>query len=249
MKIYGLIGFPLTHSQSPEIFQQIFSRENLSDHGYQLFPMESIHKLTNLVLSNPDLRGLNVTIPFKKDILEYLDFISPEARKTGAVNCIRIDYRFAVPVLSGYNTDVPGFMESARPYLKPGHTKALVLGTGGASGAVTYALEKERIPYHLVSRKPQSPDIYSYSELTALIIREHPLIINTTPLGMYPDVESCPDIPYEAIDSRHLLIDLVYNPLKTLFLQKGEQSGATCLNGLAMLHIQAERSWQIWNER
>lgn len=248
MNLYGLIGYPLTHSRSPELFKEIFRKEGLHDHEYQLFPMESASDIRTFVQSNPSLRGLNVTIPFKKAVLEYLDDLSPEAGKIGAVNCIRIGYRSGVPVLAGYNTDAAGFIESSAPYFRPG-SRALVLGTGGASRAVTYALEEAGIPFRLVSRKPQSPDILAYSELTGSMIRAFPVIINTTPLGMYPDLESCPDIPYQAIDSRHLLIDLVYNPLKTLFLQKGEQSGAACLNGLAMLHIQAERSWQIWNER
>jgi len=248
MTTFGLIGYPLTHSRSPEIFARLFREENLTGFEYRLFPLQSIQEFPDLIANHPDLRGLNVTIPYKTSIMGFLDHLSPEAQGIGAVNCIRVEYRPGKPFLSGYNTDANGFIESVRPFLEPAHTRALVLGTGGASRAVIYALKQEGIEYQVVSRRGDTPGVMTYQALTESVIREFPVIINTTPVGMFPDTGAFPDIPYEAVHPGHLLVDLIYNPPKTTFLKKGEQAGAVCVNGLKMLELQALGSWKIWKQ-
>jgi shikimate dehydrogenase len=196
-----------------------------------------------LLKNNPALRGLNVTLPYKQSVITYLDALSPEAEQTGAVNCISIKNS----LLKGYNTDAAAFENSLKPLLKAHHTQALILGNGGAAQAVKYALQKLQIPYHTASRNPTN-DTIGYAALTEEWLQAHPLLINTTPLGMYPRVHEMPAINYDALSEKHLLYDLVYNPETTLFLAQGKAQGAAVKNGLEMLHLQAEESWRIWNQ-
>jgi shikimate dehydrogenase len=243
MRLFGLIGFPLTHSFSSKYFSEKFEKENIKDCRYHLFPIPAIGELPALLAAHADLHGLNVTIPYKKLVLPYLH--SSEHIPTGleACNCIRIDNG----KLYGYNTDVMGFENSFTPLLQSHHTRALVLGNGGATAAVTHVLNKLGIPFDIVSRQLHPGSTLTYSDLTPEIMARTPVIINTTPLGMYPSVNECPDIPYAFISDQHYLYDIVYNPGKTLFLQHGEQRGAMIRNGADMLIIQAEESWKIWN--
>jgi len=258
MKKYGLIGYPLTHSFSKKFFTEKFLNNGLDDHQYELYPLPNLSDLPELIKSIPDLCGLNVTVPHKIGVMYYLDKIDPAAKQIDAVNCIKIVNHQPVEAffsgelsslsvrLEGFNTDAYAFEESLKPLLKKHHQKALVLGTGGASRAVAYVLEKLGIAYHLVSRRNIRKQL-SYKKLTADIMNEHLLIINTTPLGTAPNIEECPDIPYESLTSKHLLYDLVYNPPETEFLKRGKAKGAVIKNGLEMLHMQAEKSWEIWN--
>jgi shikimate dehydrogenase len=243
MKIYGIIGYPLSHSFSKKYFTEKFLREGLTDCAYENFPLKSIDDFRALLVSHPSLHGLNVTIPYKEQILHFLHVITDLVKATGACNCIKI----VEGKLTGYNTDIMGFEKSLKKRLQPNHNQALILGTGGAAKAVQYVLAKAGIGYQYVSRKKSATSI-SYDELNRKIISSHTLIINTTPLGMYPRVVEAPQIPYSALTAQHLLFDLIYNPDKTLFLQKGEQMGAEIQNGLEMLIIQAEENWRIWNE-
>lgn len=242
MKKLGLIGFPLGHSFSKKYFTEKFIREGITGYEYETFPIPSIVELPDLVKRIPTLVGLNVTIPYKEDVVGFLQEKSEVVKKIGACNCIRIEESR----LFGYNTDVIGFERSlvnAFPVLP---NKALVLGTGGAAKAVEYVLNKLAIEYKLVSRKPGVHQL-SYEQVTPEIIKETKLLINTTPLGMAPHITEAPPIPYDTIGSSHCLFDLIYNPEKTLFLQKGELQGATVQNGLEMLILQAEESWKIWS--
>lgn len=244
MRKFGLIGYPLSHSFSPAYFSKKFHSEGHPDCSYKAFPIKSVEELTNLVANNPDLEGLNVTIPYKKAVISFLQNSTDAVKQTAACNCIKIKNG----ILSGFNTDVAGFERSLLPYLKPVHTKAVILGTGGAAAAVEYVLKKLEIDFLFVSRKRQpEKGMLGYDEVDAEIIKEHKLIINTTPLGMYPSVNDCPDISYEYITKEHYLYDLVYNPELTLFLKKGAEKGAVTKNGSDMLIIQAEESWKIWN--
>lgn len=246
IKLYGLIGNPLTHSFSKEYFDRKFHLENNSNCQYQLFPLKSIAGFQKLITDHQNLLGLNVTIPLKKEVLNYLNHLSPEANEAGAVNCIKIDRSSGNPYLTGYNTDIYGFEQSIKPLLKTKHRKALILGTGGSSAAVAYVLMHLGIDFYSVSRKPHKSDQIKYDSLTREIIREHLLIINATPVGMFPNTSQFPDIPFEWITPDHLLFDLVYNPAETLFLKKGKVKGAITKNGQQMLHFQAEKSWEIW---
>jgi len=243
MKHYGLIGKSLKHSFSKDYFTDKFEKEGL-DANYSLCELDSISNLNTIFANN--WQGLNVTIPYKEQIIPYLNEVDELATNIGAVNTIKFSQKKGKIELKGYNTDVIGFEQTLRPLLKSHHTQALVLGTGGASKAVTYVLNKLNISYSFVSRKAGINKL-AYDELNDEIITTHTLIINTTPLGMFPDIEGYPDIPYNAIGKRHLLYDLVYNPNKTLFLLKGEQRGAIIKNGLDMLVTQAEESYKIWN--
>jgi len=243
MKRYGLIGFPLSHSFSEKYFTDRFLDEDIEDCKYELFPLENIEDVRLLFEVEKNIKGLNVTIPYKESIIEYLDGLDPVAQKIGAVNCIVVDDIQRI----GYNTDFAGFRDALKPLLKPQHTQALVLGTGGASKAVIYTLRELGIAYTWVSRNPDHKRI-GYADLTPAIIESHKLIINCTPLGMYPHVEDCPDIPYTALSSAHLLFDLIYNPTETLFMQKGKAQGASVSNGYEMLRLQAEYAWEIWNK-
>jgi shikimate dehydrogenase len=240
MRQFGLIGYPLGHSFSKNYFTEKFRREGITDAAYELYPIEHISLLPGILEKNPQLAGLNVTIPHKEAVLPFLAEKSQAVLETGACNCIKI----SKGVLCGFNTDVIGFAQSLKPYLGPQHTKALILGTGGAAKAVAWVLEKAGINYIFVSRS--GPGL-SYQQINQDIIVKHKLIINTTPLGMQPNTEKKPSIPYSKLTAGHLLFDLVYNPPKTRFLEEGEQYGAVIVNGLQMLEIQAEESWKIWN--
>ncbi|WP_212006604.1 shikimate dehydrogenase [Chitinophaga sp. HK235] len=244
MKTYGLIGYPLSHSFSKGFFSKKFEAENITGHQYETFPIPAITEFPDLLAQHPDLCGLNVTIPYKEQVIPYLDELSDAAARIGAVNCIR----FKEGRKKGFNTDVIGFRNSLQPLLQPHHNRALVLGTGGAAKAVMYALQELNIPYTVVSRNAGN-DTIAYSSLDQQMMETHTVIVNTTPLGMYPNINECPDIPYQHISSRHLLYDLVYNPPETLFLQKGAAQGAVIKNGHEMLILQAEASWDIWNEQ
>lgn len=245
MRTYGLIGFPLTHSFSQKYFSQKFERDKIADSEFKNFPLEDISKLPSLIKENPTLRGLSITIPHKQRVIEFLDEIDPAAREIGAVNCVkRWKMEDGKWMMAGYNTDVYGFEQSLKPLLKPHHTKALILGTGGASKAVAYVLKKLKVDFRIVSR---TNSIILYSQIDRSIMEENSLIVNTTPLGMFPKVNECPDIPYEFITPKHLLYDLTYNPEVSLFLQKGQEKGAQIKNGLEMLHVQADKAWEIWN--
>jgi shikimate dehydrogenase len=242
MRHFGIIGNPLSHSFSPAYFSQKFASESI-DARYDAFPLASITDLPDL-LREHQLEGLNVTIPYKTSILPYLNELSSAAMAIGAVNCLKIEGNR----LLGYNTDYYGFATSLKPLLQAGHKRALILGTGGAAQAVQYALRQMDMPFLSVSRTGDDlENTIRYSALSKDILQQHQVIINTSPLGMFPLVDDCPPIPYEFVDERHLLYDLIYNPAITRFLRKGKQRNATIKNGLEMLHLQAERSWDIWN--
>ena len=240
MRRFGLIGYPLSHSFSQKYFTEKFDREGISNCRYDNFPIADISELKNIIRNNPGLEGLNVTIPYKLQVIPLLD--ETHHLPIQACNCIKI----SSGNLSGYNTDVTGFEQSLLTKLKPNHRPALILGKGGASEAVRFVLDKLQIKFIQVTRHP-GPGELSYQDLTDKIIRQYLLIINCTPLGMYPKVGEAPPIPYEAIGPDHYLFDLIYNPEKTIFLQKGLGKGALVQNGLDMLVIQAEESWKIWN--
>ena len=242
MKRFGLIGKTLKHSFSKNYFTKKFKEENISDCTYENFELPAIEELPKLLGANPDIAGLNVTIPYKEAVIPLLDVKNEIVEGTGACNCIRI----SDGKLYGYNTDVIGFKNSLQPHLKPHHRHALILGTGGASKAVQYALNDLGIDYLIVSRHKKFNQA-GYEDLGMEIMNKHKLIINTTPLGMFPDINSDPPIPYAYITPEHLLYDLVYNPPKTKFLQQGEAKGAQIINGHEMLLLQAEESWRIWN--
>ena len=244
MRLFGLIGYPLTHSFSKKYFTEKFEKEGLSDCRYDLFSIPAVEELRTVLSENNELQGLNVTIPYKEKVLPYLNETDKIVKAIGACNCILLKDR----KLKGYNTDAEGFERSLKTKLEAAHRKALILGTGGAAKAVEFVLRKLGIAFVYVSRHSGRTH-YSYDELTPAIIAEHPLIINATPLGSYPEINSAPSIPYEAITSHHYLFDLVYNPEKTLFLQMGEAKGAVIKNGYEMLVIQAEESWRIWNNQ
>lgn len=262
MRHYGLIGYPLSHSFSKKYFTEKFENLKITDASYDLFPLENIADLPALLHANPNLCGLNITIPHKVDVLQYLDWVEPDAKKAGAVNCIKVYSESPISAafsgelgiaghdfrLEGYNTDINGFDGSLGPLLTGDHDKALILGDGGAAKAVKCVLENRGIDHISVTRKPAKGNLL-FSELTEKHIADHRLIINTTPIGTYPNVDECPPIPYEAITSSHLLFDLVYNPALTLFLQKGAERKATTKNGYEMLVLQAERAWEIWNSK
>ncbi len=236
----------MAHSFSKNYYDAKIERERLTGVGYELHAIPTIADFPRLIADDPSLMGVNVTIPYKIAVMDYLDLLSPEAEAIAAVNCIRIERPDnGGPILTGYNTDVYGFMESLKPLLKPHHDAALVLGNGGAAKAVTFALANLGIAYTIVSRSAGRGQ-YAYAQLDADIVKNHPLIINTTPLGTYPAVTGCPDIPYEHLSERHLLYDLVYNPPETEFLKRGQARGAAIKNGLEMLELQADRNWEIW---
>lgn len=239
---YGLIGNPLSHSFSQQYFTEKFHREHLGTHRYDLFPLDTIDALPRLIEDSPGLRGLNVTIPYKQSVLPFLHRVDPLAAAVGAVNCIRIDN----DGLSGYNTDVEGFRRTLLPLLKGSKPRALVLGSGGASRAVAFVLKEQGIRFRVVSRSRERGDM-TWDLVEPIIVDVCKLIINTTPLGMHPDVGSLPPVHYSSIGQQHILIDLVYNPEQTLFLREGKARGATIVNGMAMLHAQAEASWALWN--
>lgn len=247
MKLFGLIGYPLGHSFSAGYFANKFEIEGIKDCFYKNFPIDNIQKLQTVISENPDLIGLNVTIPYKEQVIQYLDEINEEARKIGAVNTIKITRGKDKPLLKGFNSDVYGFQASLQPHLKEYHKKALILGTGGASKAIKYILKKLSIDFISASIEELKEGEIRYTDINKATIEEHLLIINATPLGTFPKVDSFPDIPYDYITDKHVLFDLVYNPEETKFMRKGKRKGAFAINGLQMLHFQAEKSWAIWN--
>jgi shikimate dehydrogenase len=248
MKKYGLIGYPLSHSFSKNYFAEKFQDEGIEDCSYENYPLENISELTSLIQRETNLYGLNVTIPYKQEVMQYLNSIDKEAEAIGAVNTVRIEHNANSIKLEGYNTDVYGFEISLCKQLKSHHQKALILGTGGASLAVQFVFSKLNIEWSLVSRTG-SGNILSYKDITPQLLADRYLIVNTTPLGMYPNIDNYPPIPYEALTNKHYLYDLVYNPLETSFLKKGKAQGAAIKNGLEMLHLQAEKAWTIWNNQ
>ena len=243
MKKYGLIGYPLSHSFSKKYFTEKFLRESIAEVSYELYPIAEISELPILLAEYPAIVGLNVTIPYKEKVIPYLSDLSPVVEAIGACNCIKI----SEGKLVGYNTDVIGFEKSLKKKLKPHHTKALILGTGGSSKAVQYVLNKLGISFIKISRSKTAETI-TYEEIDEALLSSHTLIINTSPLGMFPNIEDCPAIPYQFLNASHYLFDLVYNPTKTKFLASGEEMGALIENGSDMLVDQAEASWAIWNE-
>jgi shikimate dehydrogenase len=247
LQLYGLIGFPLGHSFSVPYFTRKFSLEKI-EAEYRNFPLEKIGDFGELVRREPRLAGLNVTVPYKQSIIPYLDTLHPTARSIGAVNTIFFCRKEKRLSLLGYNTDVHGFERSLKEHLTPDHRQALVLGTGGSSKAVIFVLRSLGIAFQLVSRV-RGEGLLSYDQIDREIMKSHTLIVNTTPLGMYPAVDACPEIPYHAITPGHLLFDLIYNPEMTRFLSLGREKGATIVNGFDMLVYQAEGSWEIWNKK
>jgi shikimate dehydrogenase len=242
MPLYGLIGYPLSHSFSKKYFEDKFEKEVLTNCRFQNFSIPTITDLTAVIENNADLIGLAVTIPYKQEVLPFLSqSLIPEG--LNACNCIKVKDG----LLTGYNTDYIGFEKSFSPFLQTHHTAALVLGNGGATAAVLFVLKKLNIAYKVVSRKLHAGTDYTYEDITPEIIAAHTVIINTTPLGMYPAMEGYPPLPYHAISAHHYLYDLVYNPAQTIFLKKGELQGAIIKNGADMLALQAEENWKIWN--
>lgn len=240
---FGLIGKDISYSFSKGYFGEKFSHLELSDYSYENFDLKTIEEFDSLLHNNPDLKGLNVTIPYKEKVQAYLSGIDDIAAQIGAVNTIK----FTKKGLVGYNTDIYGFQKSIEPFLEKHHQKALILGTGGASKAIAFVLGSLQIPYTFASRKPQENQL-SYEDLTEEIIKEHQVIVNCTPLGTYPNIDEKPKLPYQHINTKHLLFDLIYNPEKTAFLKEGEIQGAAICNGLRMLELQAEKAWEIWND-
>ena len=248
MEKYGLIGYPLGHSFSISYFNQKFQDENI-DAVYENYEIPNIDVLSEVLDMNPELSGLNVTIPYKEKVMPFLDSISPEARAIGAVNVIRVIHQGKAIKLKGYNSDVIGFTKSIEPMLdKKWHKKALILGTGGASKAIDYGLRNLGLDTVFVSRYEKSGTI-QYQAITPEVIKEYNVIVNCTPLGMYPKTEECPQLPYEAMDQHTILYDLIYNPDQTLFMKRGAKYGAQVKNGLEMLLLQAFASWEFWHEK
>jgi len=245
MKTFGLLGRNISYSFSSGYFKEKFEALNLQYHVYQNFDIDNIDNFPQLLSDNKStINGMNVTIPYKEEVVPFLDEIDDEAAVIGAVNTIKF---LTNGKLKGYNTDVYGFQNSLEPLLEKHHQKAFILGTGGASKAVAYTLNKLQIECVFVSRNPTNENQVSYADITEKLLLEHLLIINCTPLGTFPETNLCPDIPYQFITSKHLIFDLIYNPSVSTFLQKGKNQGAKIKNGLEMLQLQAEKSWEIWN--
>ena len=242
MDKYGIIGNPLGHSFSKGFFTEKFAKEGI-DAQYLNFQIPEIGKLTDVLKENPELKGINVTLPYKTGVISFLDELSDEAREIGAVNVVQIRNGH----LKGFNSDIIGFTRSIQPLLKPHHRKALILGTGGASRAIRVGLTRLGLEWKYVSRTPREGMI-TYDDITSETLREYEVIVNCSPVGMFPKVDECPTIPYEFLTPDNLLYDLVYNPLTTLFMKKGALQGAVVKNGLEMLHLQAIASWEFWNE-
>ncbi|PTX43672.1 shikimate dehydrogenase [Christiangramia gaetbulicola] len=241
MRTFGLIGKNIDYSFSRKYFSEKFSKEDLKDQ-YVNFDIASIEEFP-VILKNNEISGLNVTIPYKEVVIPFLDKLDAHSEKIQAVNTIKFENDGSI---TGYNTDYWGFLNALKPHLKPQHTKALILGTGGASKAIAYALELLNIQYKFVSRKPEK-DQFSYTDLDKDILDSYTLIINCTPLGTHPKVEACPDLPFEHISNQHLVFDLIYNPAETRLMKLSSEKGAQTLNGLEMLKLQAEKAWSIWN--
>lgn len=244
MDKYGLIGYPLGHSFSKSYFNEKFANEGINA-KYINFEIPTIDALPEILDSNPELKGFNVTIPYKEKVISFLDTISPEARAIGAVNVVKVIHKGKDIKLKGYNSDVIGFTKSIEPLLDKSQKKALILGTGGASKAINYGLQSLGLETVFVSRY-ERPGTIQYDKITPEIIKEYNVVINCTPCGMYPHTDECPKLPYEAMDTHTLLYDLIYNPDETLFMKNGKKYGATVKNGLEMLLLQAFASWEFW---
>jgi len=247
MRKFGLIGYPLGHSFSKKYFTEKFLNEHISDCSYENYPLKSLNEFRNLVVSEDELCGLNITIPYKSEIIRFLDVIEPEADEIGAVNVIKIRKLNSQIKLYGYNSDVTGIRDTLLPYIKDTVRNALVLGTGGSSRAVCHVLKKFGLQINQVSRD-RKQGVLVYSDIDSGILDSTQLIINTTPLGMFPDTGGMPDIDYKRLNGSHILFDLVYNPELTSFLRMGAEQGCSILSGIKMLHSQAEKSWEIWNK-
>ena len=252
-KKYGLIGYPLSHSFSKKYFTEKFETEGIDDSEYDMFPIDNIDLFPALVADNPTLVGINVTIPYKESVIPFLDEMDETAKGIGAVNCIKIIRNDnGQTKLVGSNTDAFGFQQSIKPFLEAHHEKALILGTGGASKAVAYVLKSIGIDIYFVSRAKKNnatnKNTFTYEELNENVINAFKLIVNTSPIGTFPNINDAPNIPYESISSQHLLYDLVYNPSETEFLKRGKSKGASIVNGLSMLQQQAEEGWRVWNK-
>ncbi|MCK7591734.1 shikimate dehydrogenase [Subsaxibacter sp. CAU 1640] len=243
MPNFGLIGKNISYSFSKTHFTAKFENDEL-DYSYENFDIQDVSQFPSILKNNPNLLGLNVTIPYKESIIPYLDELNDVAKEIGAVNTIKID---SSGKLKGYNTDCYGFEKSLQPLINHHHRKALILGTGGASKGVAYALKQLKIPFDFVSRNANSETKFTYKDLNEDIIKSHQIIINCTPVGTHPNVNECPDIPYDAVTKEHILYDLIYNPIQTKFLICGEIKGATITNGFKMLELQADKAWEIWS--
>ena len=244
MNKLGLLGKNISYSFSKTYFKKKFEDESINDITYENFDIESIELFPSIIKNTKGLKGLNVTIPYKEQVIPYLDKINKKAKTIGAVNTIKVTKKGK---LKGYNTDCYGFKNTLKPFVKKHHKNALILGTGGASKAIAFSLHEMGISYHYVSRKLKEGIDFTYDTLTESDIANHQIIVNCTPLGTFPDVDVCPKIPYQAITKNHILFDLIYNPDETKFLKLGKQNQATIVNGLNMLKLQAEKSWSIWN--
>lgn len=247
MKKFGLIGKFLEHTWSKDYFDKKFVHEGIINCEYENIALNDLKGFKEMVYNDTALSGFNITIPYKIEIRNYIDKVDSLAADVGAVNCLKIDRDGKHAHITGYNTDMPAFRETLKPLLNESYRQALVLGTGGAARAVCYALDELNIGYSLVSRKKQ-PGLLEYHQITSQVINNHLLIINATPVGMFPDSDQCPPLPFESLSQQHLLYDLVYNPEKTLFLKTGSAAGAKIKCGLEMLELQAELSWKIWNQ-
>jgi shikimate dehydrogenase len=248
MELYGLIGKTLKHSFSGDYFSEKFKNKGI-DAEYRLWEMEQMEDLRDFVRQYPELRGFNVTIPFKREVVHFMDALSHKAQLAGSVNVVKVVRKKEKVFLKGFNTDVIGFDRSLQPLIKDRKfLRALILGSGGSAHSVAYVLRRHGIYFNFVTRSPKKLEMMGYSWITPAVMNEFKLIINTTPLGMYPDVDQAPEIPYERLTTEHILFDLIYNPEETLFLKKGREKGAVTKNGLEMLKIQAEESWKIWRK-
>ncbi|MBI3232512.1 MAG: shikimate dehydrogenase [Bacteroidetes bacterium] len=241
------MGYPLTHSFSQKYFSDKFKTLNLSGYSYKLFPVDHIMQFPELIMRNPSLMGMNITIPYKVDIMNFLDQVDHEAAEVGAVNTLKIRQTVGDIIVKGYNTDIYGFEVSLLNFIPDTQIKALVFGNGGASKAVVYVLKKLEIPYQVVSRNPKGDEM-SFNDVTEELYSSHLLLINTTPVGMSPDTASKLDLPYETLSAHHYVYDLIYNPDKTAFLTEAEKQGAHIKNGLEMLHLQADKAFEIWED-
>jgi len=244
MNKLGLLGKDISYSFSRTYFKEKFKNENINNTSYENFDIENIDLFPSIIENTKGLKGLNVTIPYKEQVIPFLDKINKKAKAIGAVNTIRVTKKGK---LVGYNTDCYGFKKTLKPFIKSYHKKALILGTGGASKAIAYTLNEMGIAYQYVSRKLSDGIGFSYDTLTEDDIIDNQIIINSTPLGTFPNIEDCPNIPYHALHEKHILFDLIYNPEETKFLRLGSKNQATTINGLRMLEFQAEKSWAIWN--
>lgn len=248
MDIYGLIGKKLDHSFSPKFFEEKFRKMKINAE-YRLFEIDDPEEIPKIIIDNPDLKGLNVTIPYKRSVSSYMHELDKTISLTGSINTIKIIRKRGKIKLKGYNTDIIGFEKTIKPYLNDDpQLRALILGTGGTANTVAYVLRKLGVLFCFVSRKPSKTLHIKYSWIDGVDVLTNKLIINTTPLGMYPNTDTAPELPYDQLTNEHTLYDLVYNPPETLFLKKGREQGATCVNGQKMLEIQAEASWKIWNK-